>query len=43
MMRNLGANPSEEEIAAMIAEVDEDDSGSIEFPEFCLLMCACCA
>ena len=39
VMRSLGQNPSDEELAAMIAEVDEDGSGNIEFEEFCTLMC----
>ena len=33
VMRSLGQNPTDEEIDAMIAEVDDDGSGSIEFPE----------
>ena len=42
VMRSLGANPSDDEIQKMIEAVDADGSGSIEFPEFCLLMCAAC-
>ena len=38
VMRSLGANPSEEQIKKMIDDVDEDGSGSIDFPEFCQLM-----
>ena len=33
-MKSLGQNPSTEELKQMILEVDEDGSGSIEFPEF---------
>lgn len=40
VMRSLGQNPSEAEVMDMISEVDDDGSGSIEFPEFCTLMCA---
>ena len=38
VMRSLGANPSDEEIKAIINEVDDNGSGSIDFPEFCALM-----
>ena len=38
VMRSLGSNPSDAEVAKMIEEVDDDNSGCIEFPEFCLLM-----
>lgn len=38
MMKQLGQNPTEEEMDAMIAEVDDDGSGEIEFPEFLKLM-----
>ena len=34
-MRTLGQNPTEEEIIKMMAEADEDDSGEIDFREFC--------
>ena len=34
MMRSLGKDPTMEELDAMIAEVDDDGSGEIEFPEF---------
>ena len=33
-MRALGQNPTEEEVKEMIEEVDDDGSGSIDFPEF---------
>merc|ERR1719449_297795 len=38
VMRSLGRKPTMEELKAMIAEVDEDGSGEIEFPEFLKLM-----
>lgn len=38
VMRSLGRNPTREELEAMIAEVDDDGSGEIEFPEFLRLM-----
>lgn len=38
VMRALGQNPSETELQDMINEVDEDRSGSIEFPEFLAMM-----
>ncbi len=34
IMRKLGVKPSEAELQEMIAEVSQDDSGVIEFPEF---------
>ena len=37
MMKSLGQNPSAEELKAMILEVDEEGSDTIEFPE-CLVM-----
>ncbi|XP_051127407.1 caltractin-like [Andrographis paniculata] len=39
-MRALGFEMSEEEITQMIAEVDKDGSGSIDFEEFCHMMTA---
>lgn len=30
----LGQKPTDEELFLMIAQVDEDNSGEIEFPEF---------
>ena len=38
IMRSLGQNPTEEEIQKMIEEADEDESGEIDFYEFCNLM-----
>merc|ERR1711899_173043 len=37
IMRAMGFRPSEEELAELLHEVDEDDSGEIEFGEFCQL------
>merc|ERR1719487_1559583 len=39
-MKSLGRNATREELKAMIAEVDDDGSGKIEFPEFLKLMSA---
>lgn len=38
MMRNLGLNPSREELEDMINEVDKDRNGLIEFSEFLTMM-----
>ena len=38
VLRSLGHNPTEEELVQIITEVDDDRSGSIEFPEFLTLM-----
>lgn len=38
VMRSLGQNPSEEELAKMVAEIDKDGSGVLEFPEFATMM-----
>ncbi|KAL3874516.1 hypothetical protein ACJMK2_037522 [Sinanodonta woodiana] len=38
VLKSLGQDPTEAEIREMIKEVDEDGSGSIEFPEFLQLM-----
>ena len=41
VMRSLGQNPTEAELADMIDEVDADGAGTIDFPEFLTLtMCA---
>ena len=38
IMRSLGQNPTEEEVNQMIKDADEDESGEIDFYEFCNLM-----
>eukprot|EP01012_Entosiphon_sulcatum_P036090 TRINITY_DN45943_c0_g1_i1.p1 TRINITY_DN45943_c0_g1~~TRINITY_DN45943_c0_g1_i1.p1 ORF type:complete len:153 (-),score=39.45 TRINITY_DN45943_c0_g1_i1:87-545(-) len=38
VMRRLGLNPSEDELYDMVLEVDQDGSGTIDFPEFLTLM-----
>ncbi|OPJ76413.1 calmodulin, striated muscle [Patagioenas fasciata monilis] len=38
VMRSLGQNPTEAELQDMAVEVDTDGSGTIDFPEFLLLM-----
>lgn len=38
VMRQLGLNPSEDEIHEMIQEVDEDGNGEINFTEFLTIM-----
>ncbi|XP_071081348.1 uncharacterized protein [Haliotis cracherodii] len=38
VIRSLGQNPTEGELQDMIAEVDENESGTIEFPEFMTMM-----
>jgi calmodulin len=35
---SLGQNPTEAELQDMINEVDQDGSGTIDFPEFLTLM-----
>jgi calmodulin len=37
-MRSLGQNPTEAELQDMISEVDADQNGTIDFPEFLNLM-----
>eukprot|EP00811_Abedinium_folium_P009793 NODE_19051_length_862_cov_3.888435.p2 GENE.NODE_19051_length_862_cov_3.888435~~NODE_19051_length_862_cov_3.888435.p2 ORF type:complete len:188 (+),score=68.32 NODE_19051_length_862_cov_3.888435:87-566(+) len=37
-MRALGFEPKQEEIAKMIGDVDDDGSGTIEYPEFLKMM-----
>merc|ERR1711970_153058 len=37
IMRAMGSRPTEEELADLLHEVDEDGSGEIEFGEFCQL------
>lgn len=38
VMRTLGQNPSEAELADLIAEIDQDGNGEIDFDEFLILM-----
>merc|ERR1711924_149004 len=38
VLRSLGQNPTEAELAALMEEVDKDKSGTIEFEEFIDLM-----
>ncbi|XP_023682986.1 troponin C, skeletal muscle-like [Paramormyrops kingsleyae] len=38
VMRMLGQNPSREELDAIIEDVDEDGSGTIDFEEFLVMM-----
>ena len=38
VMRQLGLNPSEEELIEMIMEVDENGDGEINFQEFLSIM-----
>lgn len=38
VMRSLGQNPTEEELKDMIKEVDANNDGTIDFPEFLLMM-----
>merc|ERR1712183_384652 len=38
IMRSIGQNPSEAEIADMVNQVDKDGTGMIDFPEFLMMM-----
>jgi calmodulin len=38
VMRSLGQNPTDDELTAMINEVDADGNGTIDFPEFLTMM-----
>lgn len=38
IMRDLMQDPTERELKEMIAEVDDNNTGTIEFPEFCTQM-----
>ncbi|KAL6056317.1 Calmodulin [Balamuthia mandrillaris] len=38
VMRSLGQNPTEAELREMIQEVDTDNNGTIDFPEFLTMM-----
>lgn len=37
-LRQMGQKVTDEEVAKMIADVDDDGTGEIEFPEFCAMM-----
>lgn len=39
VMRNLGLDPSQDELRSMVELHDFDSSGQIEFNEFCQMMC----
>ena len=41
VMRSLGLNPTNSELADMIQGVDLDQNGTIDFPEFLVLMARC--
>lgn len=38
VLRALGQNPTEEELRQMVNEVDTDQNGTIDFPEFLAMM-----
>ncbi|KAJ3697503.1 hypothetical protein LUZ61_001208 [Rhynchospora tenuis] len=38
VIRQLGQNPSDEDVQEMIREVDADGNGTVDFPEFLALM-----
>uniref|UniRef100_A0A674IHD9 EF-hand domain-containing protein n=1 Tax=Terrapene triunguis TaxID=2587831 RepID=A0A674IHD9_9SAUR len=38
VMRSLGQNPTEAELQDMIGELDDDGSGTVDFPEFLSMM-----
>ncbi|XP_076811640.1 troponin C, body wall muscle-like isoform X2 [Clavelina lepadiformis] len=38
VMKMLGLNPTAQELKEMVDEVDMDDSGTIDFDEFCMMM-----
>ncbi|KAI3378374.1 hypothetical protein SNEBB_000138 [Seison nebaliae] len=38
VMRSLGQNPTEKELQVMIAQVDADGNGSIDFTEFLMMI-----
>lgn len=38
VLRSLGHAPSDEDLAAMVAAYDENENGTIDFDEFCLLV-----
>ncbi|XP_010348000.1 calmodulin-like protein 3 [Saimiri boliviensis] len=38
VMRSLGQNPTEAELQDMMREIDQDGSGTVDFPEFLRMM-----
>merc|ERR1712241_235932 len=38
ILRSIGQNPTEAELQDMVNEVDKDGTGSLDFPEFLLMM-----
>merc|ERR1712173_405992 len=38
VLRSMGQNPTDQEPKEMIGEMDEDDSGTVDFEEFVILM-----
>merc|ERR1712126_406184 len=38
IMKSIGQNPSDAEIQDMVNQVDKDGTGSIDFPEFLMMM-----
>jgi len=38
IMKSIGQNPSDAEIQDMVNQVDKDGTGSIDFPEFLVMM-----
>ena len=38
VLRHIGQNPTEAELQDMVNEVDKDGTGSIDFPEFLMMM-----
>jgi len=38
VMKQLGQNPSDDELKDMVNEVDKDRNGTIDFHEFCIMM-----
>ena len=38
VLRSMGQNPTVQELDDMIGEMDEDESGTVDFEEFVILM-----